>query len=69
MGTFRCHNLVVHGVELRGDIASNQCGQYRRDVRIFDEEVLQSRPLPVQVPASTRRHYRHLQDEISTGLD
>lgn len=42
-------DLVVHGVQLGGDVAGDEGRHNSRQVRLLDEQILQSSPLPVEV--------------------
>lgn len=53
-------HLLVHSIQFSGDVPGNQSGQHRGQVRLLDEQVLQWRPLPVQIATGCSCYYRNL---------
>jgi hypothetical protein len=52
--------LLVHSIQLSGDVPGNQSGQHGGKVCLLHEQILQGRPLPVQVAGGCGCYYGNL---------
>jgi hypothetical protein len=62
--------LLVHSVQLSGNVPGDEGGQHCGQVGLLHKQVFERRPLPVQIPTGCGSYYRNLShmDQFVTHL-